>query len=62
MGSNLYTNNKDTSMQTGGAGPGLVYSRMCFECNQRKQVLGGKTDKRTRVWRCAGCIERKVAK
>lgn len=62
MGSNLYTNNKDTTMQRGYAGTGAVFSRMCFECNQRRQVQGGETDKHTRMWRCAVCVQKKASK
>ena len=37
------------------AGPGMGFTRACFGCQQNRVALGGKTCKRTKMWRCAGC-------
>lgn len=61
MGSGIYSNRKDNTMQRGYAGTGVAFGRMCSECNQRRQIAGGQTNKRTRMWRCAVCVEKKAS-
>jgi len=45
----------DVSMVQPAAGPGYPRNRMCWGCSKPRADLGGKTDRRTRLWTCAGC-------
>jgi hypothetical protein len=37
----------------------LTFTRNCWACRINKEALGGKTDKRTKMWCCAGCSQGK---
>ena len=37
------------------AGPGMGFTRNCSACGKNHVSLGGKTCRRTKQWRCAGC-------
>lgn len=42
--------------------PGITFTRNCFVCSKNKTALGGRTDKRTRMWVCADCLLTKQEK
>lgn len=56
-----YHRDRDVTLVVRPAGPGMGFTRNCFGCKQNKIDRGGKTDKRTRMWHCAACIEAKAA-
>ena len=41
-------------------GPGTNFGRICADCNQNRSTLGGRTCKRTKQWRCAGCMLKRL--
>ena len=50
---------RDVTLLPRHAGPGIGFTRKCFGCNLNRIDRGGKTDKRTRMWHCAGCVATK---
>lgn len=53
---NRYSDVKDLTEKRNAPSPGAALRRLCWACNKPKSDLGGKTDKRTRAWHCAGCV------
>ena len=49
------TDRQDLTERCRPAGVGLGITRNCFDCKTNKVALGGKTCRRTKMWRCAGC-------
>ena len=49
---------RDLTMTQPKSAPGLSTLRRCWACNQNKTTPGGKVDKRTRMWRCAACVQK----
>ena len=49
---------RDLTMTQPKSAPGLSALRRCWACNQNKGLAGGKLDKRTRLWRCAACVQK----
>lgn len=49
--------NQDLTERARPAGRGLHITRNCFACKTNKAALGGRIDKRTRMWLCATCVE-----
>lgn len=49
------TDNQDLTERFRPSGSGIGFTRNCSRCGQNRVALGGKTCKRTRMWRCAGC-------
>jgi len=47
---------RDLTMKSRPAGPGIGFTRNCFVCKKNKIATGGKTCKRTKMWTCAGCL------
>jgi len=57
MTSSIHNNREDLTSRVRSVGQGLNALRMCSRCCLPKSTAGGKTNKRTRMWRCAGCKE-----
>jgi hypothetical protein len=55
---NRYSAERDLTMAQPARGPGATPMRRCWACNQNKAQAGGKLDKRTRLWRCAACVQK----
>lgn len=55
---NRYSAERDLTMTQPKSAPGLSTLRRCWVCNQNKTTPGGKVDKRTRMWRCAACVQK----
>lgn len=53
-----YDSLPDLSMQRTITGTGASLQRRCWVCNRNRALLGGQTDKRTRLWRCAECVQK----
>lgn len=53
---NIYSPKRDLTMVQPKSAPNLCALRRCWACNQNKATLGGRLDKRTRLWRCAACV------
>lgn len=51
------TDNQDLTERFRPAGEGMGFTRNCSQCGKNHISLGGKTCKRTKMWRCAGCVE-----
>lgn len=47
---------RDVTLVPRHSGPGIGFTRVCFQCNRKRRELGGKTDKRTKMWSCADCV------
>lgn len=52
---------RDVTLVPRHSGTGIGFTRICFDCNKKRIERGGKTDKRTRMWQCAVCVESKEA-
>ncbi len=46
---------RDVTHRQATHGTGSLIARLCARCGQPRMPLGGRTDKRTRQWTCAGC-------
>lgn len=57
-----YGRNTDVSMRVRNAGAGMGFTRSCSSCSHNRVSLGGRLDKRTKMWRCAQCVAAKEAK
>ncbi len=55
---NRYSAERDLTMTQPKQAGGSLTLRRCWACNQNKTVAGGKLDKRTRLWRCAACVQK----
>lgn len=54
---NRYSNVKDNTAKQAFGGTGASLRRLCWVCSKPKPDAGGKVDKRTGLWRCAGCAK-----
>ena len=57
-----YGNVKDTTMNQKGASPGMAFRKACSACGQHKEIRGGSIYSRLRLWRCAACTEKAMAR
>jgi hypothetical protein len=55
---NRYSAERDLTMTQPAKGPGSTPVRRCWACNQNRTTAGGQTNKRTRLWRCAACVQK----
>lgn len=53
---NRYSPERDLTASLHKLATGVHALRRCWACNQNKATLGGRLDKRTRLWRCAACV------
>lgn len=56
---NRFSNIRDNTQRRESGSPGVVSGRLCWTCSKVRSDLGGRTDKRTRMWSCAHCNEAK---
>lgn len=52
-----YSNFRDLTTKVNSPAPGASVLRRCWACNVNKATPGGRVDKRTRLWRCAACVQ-----
>ena len=53
-----YSPERDQTLAQRLATPTTPALRRCWVCNLNKTMAGGKVDKRTRMWRCAACVQK----
>lgn len=55
MTSRIHSPRNDGTAKQPDVTRGMQILRMCFTCNERRADRGGRTNRRTRQWSCAGC-------